>query len=30
MTENYTFDDKVAIVMESFTAKNIAEQCRRH
>ena len=25
-----TVDEKVAIVMESFTSNNIAELCRRH
>ena len=25
-----TADEKVAIVMESFTSNNIAELCRRH
>ena len=28
--EKFTADEKVAIVMESFTANNIAELCRRH
>ena len=28
--EKFTVDEKVAIVMESFTANNIAELCRRH
>ena len=30
MMEKFTADEKVAIVMESFTANNIAELCRRH
>ena len=28
--ERFTADEKVAIVMESFTSNNIAELCRRH
>ena len=28
--EKFTADEKVAIVIESFTANNIAELCRRH
>ena len=28
--EKFTADEKVAIVMESFTSNNIAELCRRH
>ena len=28
--EKFTADEKVAIVMESFTSDNIAELCRRH
>ena len=28
--EKFTADEKVAIVMESFTANNIADLCRRH
>ena len=28
--EKFTADEKVAVVMESFTANNIAELCRRH
>ena len=28
--EKFTADEKAAIVMESFTANNIAELCRRH
>ncbi len=30
MMEKFTADEKAAIVMESFTANNIAELCRRH
>ncbi len=29
MMEKFTADEKAAIVMESFTANNIAELCRR-
>ena len=28
--EKFTADEKVAIVMESFTSNNISELCRRH
>ena len=28
--EKFTADEKVAVVMESFTANNIVELCRRH
>ena len=30
MPEKYTVEEKVAIILESFTATNIAELCRRH
>jgi len=30
MPEKYTVEQKVAIVMESFTSTNIAELCRRY
>ena len=30
MTEKFTVEQKVQIVIESFTAANIAELCRRH
>ena len=30
MTEKFTVEQKVQIVIESFTATNIAELCRRH
>ena len=30
MTEKFTVEQKVQIVIESFTAANIAEHCRRH
>ncbi len=30
MPEKYTVEQKIAIVMESFTSTNIAELCRRY
>ena len=30
MAEKYTVEEKVAIILESFIARNIAELCRRH
>ena len=30
MTEKFTVEQKIKIVIESFTAANIAELCRRH
>ena len=30
MAEKFSVDQKTAIVIESFTATNIAELCRRH
>ena len=30
MAKKYTVEEKVAIILESFTATNIAELCRRH
>ena len=30
MAEKFTVEQKVQIVIESFTAKNIAELCRNH
>ncbi len=28
--EKFTADEKVSVVMESFTSNNIAELCRKH